>query len=332
LLANDTDPNGLPLSITGVGNPTNGTVSFDAGTQTVLFAPTANYAGPASFTYTVSDGQSAPASANVSLTVNALAPVARNDNGFVTGRNTAVSITGASLIANDTDPNGLPMSIAGVSDPAHGTVAYDAASDIITFAPQADYAGTAMFTYSITDANGAVSSARASLMITDPATTSLFDPATGPSTITENDPNAVELGLKFTASSDGEITGLRFYKGEQNIGTHTANLWNSTGTLMASEPFADESPSGWQQVDFASPVQITAGTMYVASYHTDGNYSADANFFDIAHTNGPLTAPSSAESGGNGVYAYGGTSLFPTSSFNSTSYGVDILFKPQLVS
>ena len=54
------------------------------------------------------------------------------------------------------------------------------------------------------------------------------------------------------------------------------------------------------------------------------------NFFATALTNGPLTAPASSTSGGNGVYAYGSTSLFPTNSFNATSYGVDVLFKPQL--
>ena len=149
---------------------------------------------------------------------------------------------------------------------------------------------------------------------------------------TVNDPNGVELGFKFQASTDGQITGIRFYKDEQNIGTHTADLWSSTGTLLATATFTNETTSGWQQVNFSSPVSVTAGTTYVASYHTDGNYSADPNFFATDHTNGPLTAPSSASSGGNGVYAYGSASLFPTNTFNATSYGVDVLFKPQLAS
>jgi dTDP-4-dehydrorhamnose 3,5-epimerase len=85
-----------------------------------------------------------------------------------------------------------------------------------------------------------------------------------------------------------------------------------------------------QVYNFAAPVAITARTTYVASYHTNGDYSADPNLFATALTNGPLTAPASSSSGGNGVYAYGSSSLFPTSSFNSTSYGVDVLFKAQL--
>lgn len=124
--------------------------------------------------------------------------------------------------------------------------------------------------------------------------------------------------------------GLRFYKGPSNTGPHVANLWSSTGSLLATASFTNETASGWQQVNFATPVNITAGTTYVASYHTNGNYSADPNYFAAAHTSGPLTAPSSASSGGNGVYAYGGSSLFPTSSYNATSYGVDVLFKAQI--
>ncbi len=41
-------------------------------------------------------------------------------------------------------------------------------------------------------------------------------------------------------------------------------------------------------------------------------------------TNGPLTAPAS----GNGVYAYGGSSLFPTNTYQSTNYWVDVVFNP----
>ena len=70
LLANDTDPNGYTLSISGVGNPTNGTVTYSAGTQTVTFVPTTGYTGAASFTYTITDGHGGTASATVTLTVN----------------------------------------------------------------------------------------------------------------------------------------------------------------------------------------------------------------------------------------------------------------------
>jgi hypothetical protein len=46
---------------------------------------------------------------------------------------------------------------------------------------------------------------------------------------------------------------------------------------------------------------------YIASYHRTGAYVATNNFFTAAVTNGPLTAPSTTTAGGNGVYAYGGS-------------------------
>jgi hypothetical protein len=248
----------------------------------------------------------------------------------VATENGSVTIAASSLLANDTDPNGLPLSITGVSNSTNGTASYDANTKSVTFVPNAGYAGSASFTYSVADSGGGTASASASLIVNDPSTTSLFSPTSTPAITTVNDPSPIELGVKFQAATDGEITGLLFYKGPANTGPHVADLWNSAGTLLATATFTNETASGWQQVNFAAPVAITAGTTYVASYHTNGDYSADPNFFAAAQTNGPLTAPSSSSSGGNGVYAYGGTSMFPTNSFNSTSYGVDVVFKAQL--
>ena len=52
-----------------VGNATNGTVTLDAQTGNVFFTPNAGYSGPASFTYTVSDGRGGTDTANVNVTV-----------------------------------------------------------------------------------------------------------------------------------------------------------------------------------------------------------------------------------------------------------------------
>ena len=91
-------------------------------------------------------------------------------------------------------------------------------------------------------------------------TASLFSPTSSPAIAAVNDPSSIEVGLKFQASSNGEITGLRFYKGPGNTGPHVADLWSSTGTLLATATFTNETASGWQQVNFAAPVATTAGT------------------------------------------------------------------------
>ena len=50
--------------------------------------------------------------------------------------------------------------------------------------------------------------------------------------------------------------GIRFYKAAANTGTHIGNLWTASGQLLASATFTNETASGWQQVNFASPVPI----------------------------------------------------------------------------
>jgi hypothetical protein len=135
--------------------------------------------------------------------------------------------------------------------------------------------------------------------------------------------------VKFTSDVNGSITGIRFYKGAGNTGTHVGSLWTASGTRLASATFISETASGWQQVNFTTPVSITAGTVYVASYFAPvGRYSATGAMFSTAGVdNPPLHALRDGVSGGNGVYAYAGASTFPSNSFNAANYWVDVVFR-----
>jgi hypothetical protein len=146
--------------------------------------------------------------------------------------------------------------------------------------------------------------------------------------------SAVELGVTFKADVSGTIGGIRFYKASTNTGIHVGNLWScgnascSTGTNLGSVTFSGETASGWQQMNFSTPVAITAGALYVASYHTNvGHYSDSLNYFATAGVeNPPLHALANGVSGGNGVFAYGSTSAFPANTWNSSNYWVDVVF------
>src|SRR6185437_12774239 len=134
---------------------------------------------------------------------------------------------------------------------------------------------------------------------------------------------------KFTSSAAGQITALKFYRSAGDTGPDLLDLWTATGTKLASATFSNATASGWQTVTLATPISITANTTYIASYHTNGFYVATDNFFTSAVTSGVLTAPSTTTAGGNGVYAYGGTSsagLFPTNTFSAANYYADVVF------
>jgi hypothetical protein len=155
----------------------------------------------------------------------------------------------------------------------------------------------------------------------------VFAPTATPAVSAASDAAAVELGMKFRADTNGFVTGVRFYKGTTNTGTHVGSLWTTSGTLLAQVTFTGETASGWQQALFSSPVAVTAGTTYVISYHTNvGRYSYTSNGLSANVDRGPLHAPSSATSGGNGVYSYGATPRFPNLTFNATNYWVDVIF------
>lgn len=132
--------------------------------------------------------------------------------------------------------------------------------------------------------------------------------------------------MKFTSDATGFITGVRFFKGTTNTGTHLGNLWSSTGTLLGTVTFVDETPSGWQLAYFPSPVAVVANTTYVVSYHAQGHNAADNGFFTNAGVNNaPLHALADGQSGADGVYVYG-SSAFPTMGATGTNYWVDAVF------
>lgn len=134
----------------------------------------------------------------------------------------------------------------------------------------------------------------------------------------------VELGVKFFSDVVGEIIGIQFYKESKNTGTHVGNLWNASGTLLATGTFTKETASGWQQMNFSSPVAITTGAIYTASYHTTIGYYGDTRpYFTKEYNNGYLHVPING-----GVYYYSSKSIFPTKVYNSSNYWVDILFAP----
>ncbi len=69
-----------------------------------------------------------------------------------------------------------------------------------------------------------------------------------------SDPGAVELGVKFRSDVAGDVTGLRFYKGPDNTGTHVGHLWTGSGhPARGRRRSPARAASGWQEVQFDAP-------------------------------------------------------------------------------
>ncbi|MGZ5018005.1 MAG: DUF4082 domain-containing protein [Methylobacter sp.] len=228
---------------------------------------------------------------------------------------------------------------AGSNPPVSATVSYDANTRTAKLTPStllsASTAYTAKILTGIKDLSGNAIAAPFIWSFTTQAQPCVSTPcnawsnSTIPSTPSVNDPNSVELGVKFSVDLNGFITGVRFYKGNTNTGTHIGHLWSNAGAQLATATFSNETATGWQQVSFSAPVPVTAGTVYVTSYYApNGNYAAtnSPEFGTSGVDASPVHLLKSGVSGANGVYLYGVGGGFPTNSFNSTNYWVDVAF------
>jgi hypothetical protein len=193
---------------------------------------------------------------------------------------------------------------------------------------------TYTFTLAATNAQGTGPVSLATNPVTPHATApacpcSIFGSG-APATVDSGDAASVVLGVAFNSDTAGYITGVRFSKAAANTGTHVGALWSATGQLLVTATFTGESASGWQQASFASPVAVTVGTTYVASYLAPaGHYSFTGAALAAQVDSVPLHAlASSAVPNGNGLYQYSATNAFPTGSFNATNYWVDPVFSP----
>jgi hypothetical protein len=132
-----------------------------------------------------------------------------------------------------------------------------------------------------------------------------------------------ELGTVFTSDVGGDITAIRFWKSASESGTHTGHIWSSTGQLLATATFANETASGWQQQSLPAPLAINASTQYVVSVNTGNSfYVATNSGLASVITNQDL----STVVGNNGLF--GAPGAFPTGSFQNTNYFRDIVFTP----
>ena len=151
LLANDGDPEGSMLSITAVGGAVNGTVSLSDDKSEVTYTHDGSETTTGSFTYTVSD-DTATATGTVAVTVTLVndAPTAAADTATV-AEGGEVEITVATLLANDTDPEGSTLSVTAIGGAVNGTVSLSDDKSEVTYTHDGSETTTGSFTYTVSD-------------------------------------------------------------------------------------------------------------------------------------------------------------------------------------
>ncbi|GIJ79378.1 hypothetical protein Xph01_38100 [Micromonospora phaseoli] len=231
----------------------------------------------------------------------------------------------SAVFSKTLDPDSISFTVNSSSTVVSGTTAYNAGLNKVTFNPTTPLDPATSYTATVMaeDTEGRPGSVTWSFFTTiDSDLHTLFATDDVPATAAHSDPEAVELGVTFRPRVDGRVVGVRFYQGAGNTGNHPVTLWSAAGTPLRTAILPSTTTVGWRTAYFASPVEVAAGTDYVASYFApNGFYPGDNGYFDSALTVGPLVAPG----GDNGVFRYG-SSGFPNQSHASTNYWVDPLF------
>ena len=181
----DTDVDGDPLTITEInGIAVNPNVAFTLPSGALLnvnpqglivYDPNGKFDflspgqdAPDSFTYTVDDGNGGSDMATVNVTIQGVntAPNALADN-FATDEDTPLVIDAASgLLVNDSDAEGNPLTVLPnpVSGPFLGSVQLSSDGSFV-YTPYGNNNGTDTFQYSVSDGNGGISVATATVTV-----------------------------------------------------------------------------------------------------------------------------------------------------------------------
>ncbi len=266
VLANDSDPDGDALTLTVLTQPAGGTAAVNAQGTRIVYSPVSGFSGADSFTYQVADPDGATATATVSVNVSSVnaSPVAVND--------TAQAAQGVpeniDVLANDSDPDNDPLTVAIVTGPAGGTATV-LPSNSIRYTALTTFAGADSIVYSVDDGSGGTDTATVAITVAsvntapeasdDTATTDAGAPVTINVLLNDTDADGDSLVLDaLTPAANGVVTisnnqaiytpdpsfsgidTFGYTASDQNGGTDTAAVTVTVNALNSAPIAADD--------------------------------------------------------------------------------------------
>lgn len=164
VLANDTDPNGNPLTAFLYTQPAHGSLQLSSN-GAFFYQPNLYFYGTDSFTYIANNGSSNSAQpGTVTITIaHVNQPPTAVSHSYSLNENAALSVQAPGVLANNSDPDGDPLTALLASGPAHGSLTFNSDGSF-TYTPTANYFGTDSFRYQSSD--GSLTSNTATVTLT----------------------------------------------------------------------------------------------------------------------------------------------------------------------
>ena len=233
-----------------------GTLVYTPGSTSVTFTPGSPLSASTTYVIVVQGGangvRDASGNAMASTATSAFTTAAPADTTppsvstfSPSGGSVGVAATAAPVVTFSEAMNASTINASTVlvrnanNDVVPATVTYNAASNAATITPTAALASSTTYTIVVKGGAAGVKDAAGNAMAADatsafttasvaapPTSTSLWDTATTPDVLDSGDKASVELGVRFSSTTSGSITGVRFYKAAGNTGAHTGSLWS----------------------------------------------------------------------------------------------------------
>jgi VCBS repeat-containing protein len=236
--------------------------------------------GPSTWTVRlrVTDDYGETSADTATVTILNVAPVAVND-AYTLNEDTSLTVSAASLLANDSDAGNDVLTLISVANASHGTVAIDANGNLV-FTPALNFNGSASFDYTISDGDGGSATATVNLTIASVNDTPLATSAT----VTTLEDTAYIFAVSDFGFSD------------PNDSPANSLLAVEITTLPAAGTLTDNGTA------------VTAGQFISLTELTTGNFT----FTPAANANGTGYATFTFQVEDDGGTANGGTNLDPT--------------------
>ena len=297
VLANDSDVDGDPLSVTQFTVAGDATVYSAGQTATIagvgtlqlnadgsyVFSPAANYNGNVPVaTYTVSDGTTT-STLTLSVTPANDAPVANDDTATVDeGDTVVIAVKGNDTDAEDGTPAGV-VTIVGA--PANGTVTVNA-NGTVSYVHNGSETSSDSFTYTVTDSNGQVSNTATVNITVNPVNDV---PTTTPFTI-----NLVEAGV--VAPNNTVVAGIATVSGNAITQGNMTDVDGDTLTISSFKVGTTTATAGNTIITTYGTLTVNANGTY--TYNLDNSRPATQNLHQGQTINETVTLTVSDGHGG----------------------------------
>ena len=260
VIANDSDPEGDPLIIESVTQPSHGTVVTSG--FSIIYTPDPDFVGADTFTYTITDARGGRSTAEVGIMILQVNdPPRAQDDAQTTREGVPVDVL---VLANDADPDGDTLRIESVTQPANGTVVNE--GGLLTYTPASGTSGTDSFQYVVSDGNGGTGTAYVTILVQavndpplaqdDSVTTDVGTLVVIPVLANDSDPDGDFLLIEsFTSPQHGSVlnarTNLSYIPDAGFEGTDTFSYTTSDGNGGSSQATVTVSVAGVNEAPIA---------------------------------------------------------------------------------